>query len=340
MRQSSRVIPRPTWPYRIVQITIFIGILLCMRYTSFATESIKLHHMRGLSLAYATLLLPSDDNTTLPDPNADVYFRSIRLLNYQLKYDQKTRTQNNIPLVVLVTPDVAPWKIQQLKKEGAKIITVQKLDSSWIDPLADRWRNVLVKLRLFELEKYDRILFLDADTFLLKPIDGIFADPGASLHRTLSQAELKSDEGKMPETYLFASNSEVQHTTHIYPPIPISYFNAGFFLLRPSTQLFNYYISLFGLKGDRFDTRYPEQNLFNYAHRQSGNMPWSRLSHIWNIVLPNMRDVKMGVKSVHAKCWGEGNELQPLPEGLRKMWWSKKEEMERFYLKREPKKEG
>lgn len=60
-------------------------------------------------------------------------------------------------------------------------------------------------------------------------------------------------------------------------------------------------------------------------------MPWTHLKTGWNVNLPNMNDVKKGVRSVHAKLWAEGNELQPVPEELRRMWEKTKVEMESFY---------
>ena len=69
----------------------------------------------------------------------------------------------------------------------------------------------------------------------------------------------------------------------------------------------------------------------NYAYREHGNMPWSRLHHKWNINLPNMNDVKEGVYSVHAKLWSPGNELQPTEMELRDRWEGVRLEMERYY---------
>ncbi|KAG9234565.1 nucleotide-diphospho-sugar transferase [Amylocarpus encephaloides] len=282
----------------------------------------------NLDLAYATLLLGDNTNSTAPD--TDLYFRSIRVLNYQLQHDRKTRTRQSVPFLVLVTPEVASWKREQLSQEGATVVPVKKIDSSWTSPGSKRWQDVMVKLRLFELVEFDRILFLDADTFLLKSLDGVFRDRAARPRRTLHAEKIKSDEGALPNDYLFATNSEVMNVMHSYPAVPMSYFNAGFFVLRPSKELYKYYKSLFGLPG-RFDTTYPEQNLLNYAHRQQGNMPWGRLRHSWNIQLPSMDDVQKGVASLHAKLWTEGNVLQPIPRELQDLWWKKKIEMDEHY---------
>ncbi|EPE30625.1 Nucleotide-diphospho-sugar transferase [Glarea lozoyensis ATCC 20868] len=324
MRHSAQ----PISSSRLFKIIIFVLLFIV---TPYRIISVLLEWWRGptLALAYATLLMENSGTTE----TGDDYFRSIRLLNYQLKHDEKTRTQHSIPLLVLVTPEVHQWKRKQLSDEGATVVAVEKFDSAWIKPGAPRWQDVMTKLRLFEFEEFDRILFLDADTFLLRPLDGVFKERVTAPRRTLHNSRYKADEGPLPNEFVFATLSEVTHVIHDYPPVPMSYFNAGFFLFAPSKALLQYYRSLFHLK-DRFDTTYPEQNLLNYAHRLDGNMPWGRLHHSWNIVLPNMDDVKAGVASVHAKLWTEGEALKPVPRGLQEMWRKKNKEMEEFYKRK------
>ncbi|KUJ19403.1 nucleotide-diphospho-sugar transferase, partial [Mollisia scopiformis] len=234
------------------------------------------------------------------------YFTSTRMLNYQLQHCKSTRSKTEIPFLVLTPLDVPQYQVDQLAEEGATIIPISLIKvPSWIKPGAHRWQNVMSKLRLFELTEYSRILFLDADTFILKPMDGIFSDPASFPLNTSQQVIQEDNEAPLPPTYLFASLPEVLHTMHPYPPHAWRNFNAGFFLFSPSLALFNYYLSLLNIT-NRFDPTYPEQNLLNYAHREFGNMPWRRLGGRhgeWNINLPNMNDVRKGVRSVHAKLW-------------------------------------
>lgn len=281
-------------------------------------------------LAFATLLLPWGDEG-LEENDYDLYFRSTRLLNYQLQHSKYTRNRPGVPLLVLVTPDVAQWKRDKLENEGATIVVVERLTSNWLQPMAERWKDMMAKLRLWELTQYDRILFLDSDTFLLKPIEGIFDDPAAGAQSSLNNtAEIKTDELSLPQTYVFASHPEVLHTDHPYPPINMPYFNAGFFLMSPCLEMFSYLTHLLDLP-ERFNSNYMEQNLLNYAHREHGNMPWQRVHHKWNVNLPNMNDVRQGVVSVHAKLWSPGNVLQPTERELMDKWEGARLEMERHY---------
>lgn len=298
-----------------------------------STEPSNKQGSKDSKLAFATILLPptGSDVNSVEDP----YFTSTRMLNYQLKHNSRTHSKRTISFLVVATPDILPEKRLQLEHEGAIVIVMDRvtLGSDWIVPMASRWKDVMLKLRLFELVAYDKILFLDADTYLLECMGGIFEDAAAQPAKVLTHKnEIKADEATLPESYLFATLPEMLHTTHPCPPHPWPRFNAGFILFAPSFKLFEYYTSLLALP-ERFVSTYPEQNLLNYAHREGGNMPWALLDLRWNTALPNMHDVKMGVKSVHAKLWTEGTELQPVPKELRDMWSRTRGEMEAYYEK-------
>jgi len=330
MKNLPRIVQGPFRSIKVLLLIPFVGIVL-LGLGLFTPQPPKWMQKNpaDLKLAYASLLLP-DNHPNHTENHPDPYFLSTRLLNYQLLHDKRTRTTNSIPFIVLVPPGVLEWKRTKLAREGAIIVRVELLDVNWIKPGHERWRNVMVKLRLFELLNYDRILFLDADTFLFQRLDGVFADPAAQPRKTLQQSSIEPDEGPLPKSYVFATTSEVTHTTHSYPPAPMGNFNAGFFVMSPSLELFSYYLSLFNTTG-HFDTTYPEQNLLNYAHREDRNMPWGRLDYTWNINLPHPRDVEQGVASVHAKLWTKGNELQPILPILQDHWKGKRADMEMFY---------
>jgi alpha-N-acetylglucosamine transferase len=290
-------------------------------------------HLLNSNVAFATLLLPPDPSeTNLTE--AERYFTSTRILNYQLQHSRSTRSQAKVPFLVLTTPDVPEYQSRQLAHEGATIIPVPLVHvPDWIKPLHSIWRSLMTKLRLFELTTYSRILFLDADTFVLHPMDGIFSDPTSFPIKTSHTLITNNNDAPLPSTYLLASLPEALHPIHEYPPIAWRNFNAGFFLCSPSTTLFSHYISLLN-STDSFDPTYAEQSLLNYAHREGGNMPWQRLggkNGEWNIDLPNMNDVRKGVRSVHAKLWWEGTELHQNEMELTRRWEDVRTEMENFY---------
>jgi alpha-N-acetylglucosamine transferase len=255
-------------------------------------------------LAYATYL-SSTIKRTGPDDN-DRFFVTARMLCWQILHAPETRTNRSIPFLVLVDPGVSQSKRDRLERDGAKVIPVGfvRPKINWIKPVKDRYADVTTKLRLWELEGYSRVLFIDSDTMLSRPLDGVFDEESTQGRYVTSGIQIPSDEAPLPSAYVMAGVLEVP-SKHNYPPDPEdytsqSYFNAGFFVCSPSRSLFEYYLSVLSIP-DRFNSELPEQNLLNYAHRDDGPMPFQRISSTWNIRNPNDKDIDGGVASVHEK---------------------------------------
>ncbi|RDW76140.1 hypothetical protein BP5796_06961 [Coleophoma crateriformis] len=249
----------------------------------------------------AFLAAPSMDTN---DDNDDLYFVGTRLMIYQLLHDPATRTNNSYPFVVLVTEDVVPSKRERLQKDGAIVLAVEKLSLEWAGT-RKAWKDVLTKLRLFELYQYDKVLFLDSDTLITRRMDGIFDDSAAQLQQNKgnhSPEKAPEDEGPQPATYLFAGNAGSGGFDHVYPPPKGNNLNAGCMVFRPARDLFEYYLRLAQLK-DRFPGRTPEQSLWSYAHRRDGNMPWTQLHYDWNVNWATWNDSLHGIASLHSKFW-------------------------------------
>ena len=170
--------------------------------------------------AFATFLGPrAGEGPTVPTTettltlDADPYFTSIRLLTYQLLHAPKTRPRTGspaIPFLVLTLPSVPEAQIATLAAEGATIIPIAPLDLPEIfRPQGhehSRFRDVLAKLRVWQLTQYDRILCLDADTVVLEPLDGIFTD--AELNSSMLLQSTEED------------SAAVTQVTDLPPPIP------------------------------------------------------------------------------------------------------------------------
>lgn len=286
--------------------------------------------------AFATFLSGSSTDPNDHDPSHDPYFQATRILSYQLLHAPETRSKNaSIPFIVLVTKDVPEEKRSRLRKDGAHVVPVTYLTADWITTDYPAWRDVLTKLRLWELTQFERVCFLDGDTILTGPLDDVFDDPAVHLHHTgTDNKAIKSDEAPLPRNYSFAGVPESK-PIHKYPPTDenhdypnINYLNSGFFVYKPSLDVENYYISLMNIP-DRFNPELPEQNLFNYAHRREGNMPWTQLANTWNIHYPSIEDLNGGVRTLHEKWWA------PVNEGLRPYLESWRWRMEGFHEARD-----
>lgn len=304
--------------------------------------------------AYATFLgpptsedLPDIATTSPSSPHFlhDPYFESVRLLAYQIKHAEKTRTKmKNVPFLVLALPEVPENQIKTLEAEGAAVIRMEPLDlpeafdKDFI--INSRFRDVLSKLRLWQLVEYDKILYLDADSFLLANLDEIFRDTKLSgLMRTHPSNRTVADEDSSavepPETYLMAASSDTYgDQTEWEEPGHINYLCACFMLFAPSQALFEYYISVLNGPDTPQNAAYPEQDLLIYVHRQEGRMPWRRIPVGWSANDGEMNDeltLLGGVKSLHVKGWRGAEGGNVANEKYRVIWRELVAEMEQFY---------
>jgi alpha-N-acetylglucosamine transferase len=284
-------------------------------------------------LAYMTLLTATMNEPE--NPSDDHYFMATRILGYQLMHQPTTKTQRDIPFVVLVTKDVKQDRRDLLIKDGAKVLQVEnvEVDTSWIHGEMPQWKDLMTKLRAWELTSYDLVAFLDGDFILNRCMDGMFDDAAVTTPATLATSNTTpDDEGKLPNTYILTTMAEA-NPIHAYPPTAENkgykdpnYFNAGFFLFRPDLVLFEHFKTILSIP-HRFDPKYMEQNLLNYAFRREGQMPWTNINdESWHIRFPSVKDKEAGVASMHDKWWAAqiDHSLQPYYDSIR---WR----MEGFY---------
>ena len=150
--------------------------------------------------AYATLLTTSDE----------VYLAGAITLGTSIRAFDTLRE-----LLALVTPAVPMSWHDELRAAGFEVVSVDEVEEFWwgqghercrsYDPDQDaRWGHESTKLRLWELEQYDALLYIDADGLLLGPADSVFELHGFAAERGLGGP----------------------------------WFNAGVMLIRPSQQTF------------------------------------------------------------------------------------------------------
>jgi len=282
--------------------------------------------------AYATFLSTRLQN----DDDYDAYFLATRVLAYQLLYHPSTKTNIDVPFVVIVPPHVSESKVKQLEKDGATVIRVSNLNPStnWTTAGDERFVDQFTKLRLFELTQYEQILYIDADTLLTDSLDGVWSEPAAvkiskPKSRTAADAPIQG-EAELPEWYAIAGipdsdkNAVLSTTTAADANM-----NGGFFLLRPNEPLFRYYAALLDIPYS-FNSRFMEQSLLNFAHRPDGPMPWTSLDvGVWNCNWPSPADLERRCRSLHDKFWAGGRE-----EPLVAEWWKMVGAMEGYWIGR------
>lgn len=86
-------------------------------------------------------------------------------------------TGSTVPRVAMVTRDVTAAARGRLDAQGWRIREVESIGNPGADLLMPRFANVFTKLRAWELVEYDKLVFLDADTVVLRNVDDLFDRP-------------------------------------------------------------------------------------------------------------------------------------------------------------------
>jgi alpha-N-acetylglucosamine transferase len=271
----------------------------------------KHHHNASSTSKHAFATFLSGYNGT----DSEKYFTAVKLLTYQLIHDPPTRTREGTPFIVLVTKDVEQERQDILRHGGATVISVDDVERDWFQPTTSRWEGVMAKLNIWSLTDYEKVVFVDADTVILKPMDEIFSIPATDIRDSLPAPPeaidpLASMSVTSPQKYLMAGIHDIWIEQNKKPLENETfyevdhYMNAGFFVISPSKEMFGFYLSLLE-NPVPFNLKYPEQNLLNFAHRTDGQMPWQVLNTTWNDITQLNPSYNRNARSLHHKWWVE-----------------------------------
>ncbi|KAJ5154434.1 uncharacterized protein N7500_009873 [Penicillium coprophilum] len=248
--------------------------------------------------AFATVLTAGKD-LEFPDIEAP-YLEAARLLTFQLLRNPRTRTRiDNVPFLILVTPDVPRQHRDILSREGATVVPVESLGNDWSS--SQRRDTTLAKLNLWKLEEYDKIAFMNVESVIFRPIYDIFEDPATTIRVATNPT------GRMPKNYMMAAPQNFRMDLNMqlvsgHKFSQKSRMDDGFFILHPSRELYNYYVGLRYIM-DKDDSVHHEEDFINYAHRADGPMPWQNLGAGWNQKDASQSDYEKGLKSINHKWW-------------------------------------
>ncbi len=281
--------------------------------------------------AFAVLLSPNfKPEVDQKDTTEDDYFLGTRVLNYQLRHSKKTRFSDpNVPLLVLTPETVSDNKRKILAKEGATIVPIEAIKREWIVPPLRQWEYMMSKLWLWSFTEFDRILYLDADIFLVDSLDGVFDDAGAQEYSTDYNKTSPEEARLLPPTYSIGGVLDGVSGDRDHPAYA-DYMNGGFFMIKPDITMFNYYMHYVDTP-DSFSLSMLEQNLMNQLHRGDGPMPWQRLDKHWDTSCPTPYDIENGWKTLHGKYWALHAEPCDIDPYVGRLWYQTYGEMEAFY---------
>lgn len=223
------------------------------------------------------------------------------------------RVGTGFPLIVLATAG-AGQGLEQLEAEGCRIVEVSRLPLStdfdmrhnrtaqhaaapfskgqkpgFHDPLDN-----FAKLRLWQLDAYERIVFLDADTIVIKPIDKLVGYPEFSAAPNL-----------------YESLADFQRL------------NSGVFVARPDGRTFDAMLARLD-DGETFWRR-TDQTFLETFFRDWHGLPWTmnalqyaylNLPGLWH--WPAIRVVHYQYEKPWDRQHGKARALQPLID----LWWA------------------
>lgn len=298
---------------------------------------LKQHTPHRGPYAIAIFLASKSNERPEDSDNDDGYYVSARTLVYQLLHSPSTKLRNPVPVIILVSQAARESKRQRLRDDGATVINVDNIPHNMTITI-DRWTDTFTKLRLFDpsVVPYEKVLLMDADIALTRPIDAIFHDSNTE-PREMNETALGEQERELtPEKYIMAASPESLQRNHSYPfldPDNLSTrFNSGLLMYSPSTELFQYYLKLLE-HPDLYYTGGPDQDLLNYAHRWEGPMPWRRLHYSWYLNWPNDNDLKGNMAILHTKWWD--HEFSYSSDSVEKFAFARRWEMEGYWIGKE-----
>lgn len=185
---------------------------------------------------------------------------AISLYNTNPKYD----------MILLHTNDVSKYKLDLLKPYYNDIIQIDYIP---IKTKRTRFKNVFTKLKIFTLYKYDKILFMDNDMYVLKNIDHLF-------------------EYNTPAGVALSPDLKYNDKEHVTDDKVI--FNAGLWLIKPNKGTFINMMS--GIQ--KFNsTQELEQEYVSYYY----NKKWTNMSYIYNFQ-PGLIEYDDERGKIYKKC--------------------------------------
>ena len=197
----------------------------------------------------------------------NTYVRGVLLLKESLR-----RVESQYPLLCLITEDVAPEIVEVLDKAGIEHKLINKIETpnnimqnnlKLNERQALIWKYVLTKFQIFNLEEYEKIIFLDADLLINKNVDHCFKMP----HMTA------------------AVDGEYNN---LWPTDP--HFNTGFFVIEPNKKIYSDLVSFannldaehtYDFAGHNYVIA--DQELLNLYYSNWKNEPQKHLNKYYNV---------------------------------------------------------
>lgn len=245
------------------------------------------------------------------------YLDGVLTLDYALR-----KVRSKYPLVVLYTESAGSDTIQTLKdgKSHLELVQVDRIDTG-VDFKQDvRFNETWTKLQVFALYQYEKVVFVDCDTAVVRNMDELFDVPLNRTDRILAASHAcvcnpykkpSYPRSWVPENCAFSSENykpiepqskDDEQLRHVYGPscnTGLKLLNSGVMVIAPHRQTYEEIISVLNHCPDRIATyRFPDQDLL--ADLYSGR--WVPLSYKYN-ALKTLRVIHSDLwKDSEVKC--------------------------------------
>ncbi len=262
--------------------------------------------------------------TLLTQPS---YLAGVRTLRASL-----AEAGSAFPLVVMVTAGIDTGTRDLLRGEGCVVREVEPLRPA--SDLADSYANarfaeVWTKLAVWRLTEFDRVVFLDADMLVVRPMDELFdlqlarGEIAASHACRCNPNRIASYPADWtPENCFYTHCRGLGHTSE---PGVDDYLNAGFLVLTPDHAVYDDLVRTLAAVDDLSRFPFAEQDFLNeyYAGR------WQPLPYVYNALKtlqfqhPTLRN-GADVKNIHYiidKPWQQPLDPDDRYAAVNTLWW-------------------
>ncbi|KAF0411901.1 glycosyltransferase family 8 protein [Gigaspora margarita] len=224
------------------------------------------------------------------------------------------RVKTKFPLLVLVPnleneeTDLSRNDYDELIRLGSyyyfRFIDIKEINRVHWKPnkyICDRFKEVSTKIRVWDIEGYDLVGFLDADMCVIRNMDELLEleldkNTIAACHAcTCNPLKIPLyPKSWTPDSCAYTKGPIYPESNNV-PPITNSesYFNSGIMILRPSKSKFNEIFNLLTNHKNPDKLPFPDQDLLNEVYK--GN--WIGLPYIYNALKT--------LRNCHSSIWSD-----------------------------------
>ncbi|PKY53309.1 nucleotide-diphospho-sugar transferase [Rhizophagus irregularis] len=178
--------------------------------------------------------------------------------------------------------------LESIKNEGCELKAIERIypTSEPKEYVWDHFQDSWTKLRVWDIEGYDRVVFLDADMLVMKNIDHLMnmnlpKDFLGAVNACTCNPRKRQNYPKdwIPSSCSYTLGPIKPESEDTPPPVELKgYFNSGLLVLTPSKQIFEDLSNYLYNHPDVNSLSFPDQDVLNECFKGK----WVPLSYTYN----------------------------------------------------------